>query len=75
MFEENIVSKAESEIRLFKLSAAFSVILLSVCCVLSIVIDSAGNERKFIFFHELDLKEENFDSEFRYKIESKVGKI
>ena len=56
--EENIVSKAESEIRLIKLSLMFSVILLFVCSVLSLIIDSAGNETKFLFFNEWNLDEE-----------------
>ena len=56
--EENIVSKAESEIRLFKLSVAFSVMLLFVCSVLCLIFDSAENETKFIFFNELNLIEE-----------------
>ena len=56
--EENIVSKAESEIRLFKLSVAFSVMLLFLCSVLCLIFDSAENETKFIFLNELKLIEE-----------------
>ena len=56
--EENIVSKAESEIRLFKLNLVFSVILLIVCCALSLTIHSAGKKAEFLFYNELSLNEE-----------------
>ena len=56
--EENIVSKSESEIRLIKLSLVFSVMLLVPCSLLSLIIDSAGNETKFLYFNELNLNEE-----------------
>ena len=56
--DENIVSKTESEIRIFKLGSAFSLILLIVSSLLSIFLHMSGKEAKFEFIDVTSMKRE-----------------
>ena len=54
--DENIVSKTESEIRIFKLGSAFSLILLIVSSLLSICLHTSGKEAKVEFIYGESMK-------------------
>ena len=56
--KENIISKGESESRLFKLSAAISLILLFASSLLTLTIEIAEKEKVFSFFTPTSLNQE-----------------